>query len=162
HVVTSRVEHKAVLDTCRHLETRGVRVSWLTPDRDGRIAPQQVLEALRPETRLVSLMWVNNETGVIADIAAIAPMLRERGVRFHVDAAQALGKLPIDLAALPVDLMSITAHKLHGPKGIGALFARKRPRARLLPQQHGGGHEQGMRSGTLPLALIAGFGAACR
>lgn len=162
HLVTSRVEHKSVLDTCRYLETQGVRVTYLRPQPDGIVAAGQVLEALRPETALVSLMWVNNETGAINPVAALAPALRERGVLFHVDAVQAAGKLPVDLAATPIDLLSVSAHKLYGPKGVGALFVRKRPRARLAPQIHGGGHEQGMRSGTLATHQIAGFGAACR
>jgi cysteine desulfurase len=162
HLVTARTEHKAVLDTCRHLEARGVRVTYLAPDAAGRVHPEQVLEALTPETALVSLMWVNNETGVVNDIPRLAPLLRERSVLLHVDAAQAAGKLPVDLAAVPADLVSLSAHKMHGPKGIGALFVRKRPRARLAPQMHGGGHEQGMRSGTLPTHQLVGMGEACR
>ncbi|HSW12147.1 MAG TPA: aminotransferase class V-fold PLP-dependent enzyme [Solimonas sp.] len=161
HVVSSRIEHKSVVDTCRHLESQGLRVSWLKPDAQGCIAVEQVLAALSPETALVSLMWVNNETGVINPVAELAPLLRARGILLHVDAVQAAGKLPIDLAATPIDLLSLSAHKLGGPKGVGALFVRKRPRARLSPQLHGGGHEQGMRSGTLPTHQIAGFGAAC-
>lgn len=160
HVITSRIEHKAVLDTCRHLETQGVAATYLVPDRGGRIDVQQVLAALRPETALVSLMWVNNEIGVINPVAELAPLLRERGILFHVDAVQATGKLPIDLATVPIDLLSVSAHKLYGPKGVGALFVRKRPRARLSPQMHGGGHEQGMRSGTLATHQIAGMGKA--
>jgi cysteine desulfurase len=160
HVVTSRTEHKCVLDTCRYLETRGARVTYLTPDRKGHVSPEQVLQALTPETALVSLMWVNNETGTVQDIERLAPQLRERGVLFHVDAVQAIGKRPIDLSTTPVDLLSMSAHKLHGPKGIGALFVRKKPRARLAPQMHGGGHEQGMRSGTLATHQIVGMGAA--
>lgn len=161
HIVTSRVEHKAVLDTCRYLETQGVRVSYLTPQADGIVAAGQVLAALQPDTALVSLMWVNNETGAINPVEALAPQLRERGILFHVDAVQAAGKLPIDLAQVPIDLLSLSAHKLYGPKGVGALFVRKRPRARLAPQIHGGGHEQGMRSGTLATHQIVGFGEAC-
>jgi len=160
HVVTSRTEHKCVLDTCRHLEGQGVRVSYLTPGADGRVSPEQVMEALTPDTALVSLMWVNNEIGVVQDIARLAPMLRDRGVLFHVDAVQAIGKLPVDVEQVPVDLLSMSAHKIYGPKGIGALFVRKRPRARLAPQMHGGGHEQGMRSGTLATHQIVGMGAA--
>jgi len=162
HIVTSMTEHKAVLDTCRYLETQGARVTYLKPGADGRVAPEQVMAALAPETVLVSLMWVNNETGVIQDIAALAPQLRARSVLFHVDAAQAAGKVPIDLRAVPVDLLSVSAHKIYGPKGMGALFVRKRPRARLAPQLHGGGHEQGMRSGTLPTHQIVGMGEAFR
>ena len=160
HVVTSMTEHKAVLDTCRYLETQGARVTYLKPGADGRVSPEQVMAALTPETVLVSLMWVNNETGVIQDVAALAPQLRERGVLFHVDAAQAAGKIAIDLRAVPLDLLSLSAHKVYGPKGMGALFVRKKPRARLAPQLHGGGHEQGMRSGTLPTHQIVGMGAA--
>ncbi len=162
HIVTSMTEHKAVLDTCRHLETQGAKVTYLKPGTDGRVSPEQVLAALTPETVLVSLMWVNNETGVIQDIAALAPALRAKSVLFHVDAAQAAGKVAIDLRAVPVDLMSLSAHKIYGPKGMGALFVRKRPRARLAPQLHGGGHEQGMRSGTLPTHQIVGMGTAFR
>ncbi|MES0874382.1 cysteine desulfurase family protein [Sinimarinibacterium thermocellulolyticum] len=162
HLITSRIEHKSVVDTCRYLETRGVRVSWLDPDPGGRIDTARVIAALRPETVLVSLMWVNNETGTINPVAELAPLLRERGVLLHVDAVQAAGKLAIDLAALPIDLLSLSAHKFYGPKGIGALFVRKRPRARLAPQLHGGGHEQGMRSGTLATHQIVGMGVAAR
>lgn len=160
HIVTSRTEHKCVLDTCRHLETQGVRVSFLKPATDGLVSPEQVLEALTPDTVLVSLMWVNNEIGVVQDVQRLAPLLRERGVLFHVDAVQAAGKLPIDLRAVPIDLLSVSAHKIYGPKGVGALFVRKRPRARLAPQMHGGGHEWGMRSGTLATHQVVGMGAA--
>lgn len=160
HVVTARTEHKCVLDTCRHLETRGVRVSWLKPEANGRVTPEQVLAALTAQTVLVSLMWVNNETGVVQDIETLAPQLRERGVLLHVDAVQAAGKLAIDLQRVPIDLLSVSAHKLYGPKGIGALYVRRKPRARLAPQMHGGGHEQGMRSGTLATHQIVGMGAA--
>ena len=164
HVLTSRIEHKCVLDTCRWLESReagrGARVTYLSPDRLGRIEPQQVFDALTPDTVLVSLMWVNNEIGNITDIPAIAARLRERGVLLHVDAAQAVGKLPIDLRSVPVDLLSLSAHKLGGPKGAGALFVRRKPRARVSPQMHGGGHEWGMRSGTLATHQIVGMGAA--
>ncbi len=160
HIVTARTEHKCVLDTCRHLETKGVRVSYLKPDSVGRISPEQVLAAITPDTLLVSLMWVNNEIGAVQDVETLAPLLRERGILFHVDAAQAAGKLKIDLQSTPVDLLSLSAHKLYGPKGIGALFVRRRPRARLAPQMHGGGHEQGMRSGTLATHQIVGMGAA--
>jgi cysteine desulfurase len=162
HVVTSRIEHKAVLDTCRYLETQGTRISYLTPQADGTVGVEQVLAALQPDTALVSLMWVNNETGAINPVVELAPLLRERGILFHVDAVQAAGKLAIDLAQVPIDLLSLSAHKLYGPKGIGALFVRKRPRARLAPQIHGGGHEQGMRSGTLATHQIVGLGAACQ
>ena len=166
HVVTSRTEHQCVLASCRHLEAHGlhgqrVRVTYLKPSSQGLVSPEQVLEALTPETLLVSLMWVNNETGVVQEVERLAASLRERGVLFHVDAVQAAGKLPIDLAQTPIDLLSLSAHKIHGPKGIGALFVRRRPRARLSPQMHGGGHEQGMRSGTLATHQIVGMGAAC-
>ncbi|MGQ0619672.1 MAG: aminotransferase class V-fold PLP-dependent enzyme [Panacagrimonas sp.] len=164
HLVTSRIEHKCVLDTCRWLESRpagrGARVTYLTPDRLGRIQPQQVFDSLTPDTVLVSLMWVNNEIGNVTDIPAIATRLRERGVLLHVDAAQAAGKLTIDLRSVPIDLMSLSAHKLGGPKGVGALFVRRKPRARVAPQMHGGGHEWGMRSGTLATHQIVGMGAA--
>ena len=162
HIVTMRIEHKAVLDTCRYLETQGARVTYLKPDAQGRIAVADVIAALTPQTLLISLMWVNNEIGVINEIEKLAPFLRERGILFHVDAVQAAGKLPINLAQTPVDLLSLSAHKIYGPKGIGALFVRKRPRARLAPQLHGGGHEQGMRSGTLATHQIVGLGEACR
>lgn len=164
HLITSRTEHKCVLDTCRHLESvhgaRGLRVTYLKPGADGCVRAQQVLEALTPETVLVSLMWVSNELGSINEIETLAPLLRARGVLLHVDAVQAAGKLAIDLAATPIDLLSLSAHKIYGPKGIGALFVRKRPRARVTPQLHGGGHEQGMRSGTLAPHQCVGMGAA--
>jgi len=163
HVVTSRTEHKCVLDTCRHLETLGARVSYLKPDGPGgTVTPEAVLAAITPDTALVSLMWINNEIGTVNDIARLAPLLRARGVMLHVDAAQAAGKLAIDLKTLPVDLLSLSAHKLYGPKGVGALYVRRKPRARLSPQLHGGGHEQGMRSGTLATHQVVGMGAACQ
>ena len=162
HVVTARTEHKSVVDSVRQLESQGLRVTWLKPNAQGLISVEQVLAALAPDTALVSLMWVNNETGVISPVEALAPKLRERGILFHVDAVQAAGKLPINLSRTPIDLLSVSAHKLYGPQGVGALFVRKRPRARLSPQLHGGGHEQGMRSGTLPTHQIVGFGEACR
>jgi len=160
HIVTSRTEHKCVLDTCRHLETQGVRVSYLKPGPEGVVSPEAVLEALTPDTVLVSLMWVNNEIGTVQEVARLAPLLRERGVLFHVDAVQAAGKLPVDLRQVPIDLLSVSAHKIYGPKGVGALYVRRKPRARLAPQMHGGGHEWGMRSGTLATHQIAGMGAA--
>lgn len=162
HIVTSLVEHKAVLDTCGWLESEGFDVSYLQPDSNGAVSAEQVADALRADTILVSLMHVNNETGVINDIAAIGKVVREHGARFHVDAAQSAGKLPIDLAALPVDLMSVSAHKIYGPKGIGALFVRRDPPAGIIAQIHGGGHERGMRSGTLPTHQIVGMGEAFR
>lgn len=164
HVITSRIEHKCVLDCCRWLEaapSRNIRVTYLQPDALGHIDPDAVMDAITPETVLVSLMWVNNEIGNVTDIPALAVRLRERGVLVHVDAAQAAGKLAIDLASVPVDLLSLSAHKLGGPKGAGALFVRRRPRARVSPQMHGGGHEWGMRSGTLATHQVVGMGAAC-
>lgn len=160
HIVTARTEHKSVLDTCRWLESGEVEVSWLDPRADGRIAPEAVAEALREDTQLVSVMHANNETGVINDIAAIGRLCRERGILFHVDAAQSAGKVAIDLRELPVDLMSFSAHKIYGPKGVGALYVRRSPDVRVEPQIHGGGHERGMRSGTLPTHQLAGMGEA--
>lgn len=160
HVVTSTIEHKAVVDTCQWLETRGVEVTWLEPGSDGVVLPEQVFEALRPETALVSLMLVNNELGSVNDIAAIGKELRDRGVLFHVDAAQAAGKLPVDVTELSVDLMALSGHKVYGPKGVGALYVRRSPDVRIEAQIHGGGHERGMRSGTLPTHQIVGMGKA--
>ncbi|MEW5248254.1 IscS subfamily cysteine desulfurase [Microbulbifer discodermiae] len=162
HIITSKVEHKAVLDTCRQLEREGFEVDYLSPRADGIVHPEQVEAALREDTILVSLMHVNNEIGVINDIAAIGEICRARKVVFHVDAAQSAGKVPIDLATMPVDLMSFSAHKIYGPKGIGALYVRRKPRVRLEAQMHGGGHERGMRSGTLPTHQIVGMGKAFR
>lgn len=162
HLVSVRTEHKAVLDSCRSLARHGYDVSLLTPGVDGLLDPAAVAAALRPDTVLVSVMHVNNEIGVIQDIAAIGELCRTRGILFHVDAAQSLGRLPIDLSVLPVDLMSLSAHKIYGPKGIGALFVRRRPRARIEALIHGGGHERGLRSGTLATHQIVGMGEACR
>ena len=162
HIITSKIEHKAVLDTCRQLEREGFEVTYLTPGSDGLITPALVEEALREDTILVSLMHVNNEIGTITDIAAIGEMLRARGVLFHVDAAQSAGKIEIDLADMKVDLMSLSAHKVYGPKGIGALYVRRKPRVRIEAQIHGGGHERGMRSGTLATHQIVGMGEAFR
>ena len=163
HLVTAQTEHKAVLDVCRRLESEGCTVTYLTPDADGRIAPEQVAAALRRETRLLSLMHVNNETGVIHDIAALAELTREHGALFHVDAAQSAGKVPIDMEHWPVDLLSLSAHKLYGPKGIGALYVRRFPlRVRLEPLLYGGGQERGLRAGTLPTQQIAAMGEAFR
>lgn len=162
HIVTSRIEHKAVLDSCKQLEKEGFEVSWLKPDADGLIRPEAVEAALRKDTLLVSLMQANNEIGALTDIAAIGRMCKVHGVHFHVDAAQSAGKLPIDLKALPVDLMSFAAHKVYGPKGIGALYVRREPRVNLAPLIHGGGHEQGLRSGTLATHQIVGMGEAFR
>lgn len=162
HLITSLIEHKAVIDTFRHLEHEGYEITWLQPDADGLIHVQQVSDALRDDTILVSLMHVNNEIGTLTDIAAIGDLCREHHVLFHVDAAQSIGKLPIDLSALNVDLMSISAHKIYGPKGIGALYVRQQPKVRIEAQMHGGGHERGMRSGTLPTHQIVGMGEALR
>ncbi len=157
HLVTLATEHKAVLDTLHWLETQGFGVTVIAPEASGLVSLEKFAHALRPGTTLASVMLVNNEIGVIQDIAALGALCRERGVLFHVDAAQASGKLPIDLAALPVDLMSLTAHKTYGPKGIGALYVRRG--VTLDCQMHGGGHERGLRSGTLPAHQIAGMGA---
>jgi cysteine desulfurase len=161
HVVTARTEHKAVLDPCKHLEKEGFRVTYLTPERSGVVTPAAVAAALRPETQLVSLMGVNNEIGVLQDLAAIGGVCRERGVAFHSDCAQAAGKVPLDVGALPVDLVSFTAHKLYGPKGVGALYVRRAARGLLQPLMYGGGQEHGWRPGTLATHQIVGFGAAC-
>ena len=162
HIITSKIEHKAVLDSCRQLEREGFEVTFLEPAATGIITPEQVAAAIRPDTILVSLMHVNNEIGVINDIEAIGKVTREKQVIFHVDAAQSTGKLDIDLEKMQVDLMSLTAHKIYGPKGIGALYVRRKPRVRIEPQMHGGGHERGMRSGTLPTHQIVGMGEAYR
>lgn len=162
HIVTSRIEHKAVLDACKQLEREGFEVTWLKPDADGLIQPESVRAALKPDTVLVSIMQANNELGTVNDIAAIGRLLKGHGARFHVDAAQSAGKLPIDLKQLDVDLMSFAAHKIYGPKGIGALYVRREPRVNLEPLIHGGGHEQGMRSGTLATHQIVGMGEAFR
>ena len=161
HVVTAATEHHAVLDACRALEAEGFEVTRLAPDRDGRIGPEQVRDALTDRTVLVSIMAANNEIGTIAPVGEIGAVCRERGVLFHTDAVQAFGKIPFDVEALSVDLASITAHKLYGPKGVGALYVRGRnPRVRLAPLFHGGGHERGLRSGTLNVPGIVGFGKA--
>ena len=162
HIVTSKIEHKAVLDPCRHLEKEGFEVTYLEPGEDGLITPQQVADAIREDTTLVSIMHVNNEIGVVNDIAGIGEICREAKVFFHVDAAQSAGKMPIDLNQLKVDLMSLSAHKMYGPKGVGILFVSRKPRVRLEAQMHGGGHERGMRSGTLATHQLVGMGEACR
>lgn len=162
HIVTSKIEHKAVLDSCRQLEREGYEVTYLDPTEAGLITPEAVAAAIRPDTILVSLMHVNNEIGVINDIAAIGKVTREHKVIFHVDAAQSTGKIDIDMEEMQVDLMSLTAHKTYGPKGIGALYVRRKPRVRIEPQMHGGGHERGMRSGTLATHQIVGMGEAYR
>lgn len=160
HLITSVLEHKAVIDTVHQLEAQGFPVTWLRPDASGLIEPSAVQAALRADTLLVSLMRVNNELGTLTDIAAIGRLVREHGALFHVDAAQATGKVEIDLAALDVDLMSFSAHKTYGPKGIGALYVGARARGALQAQIHGGGHEQGLRSGTLATHQIVGMGSA--
>lgn len=161
HVITTRIEHKAVLDPCKRLEKEGFVVTYLTPDRSGRIDPESVSAALRPDTVLVSIMYVNNEIGVVQDIGAIGAICRDRGVAFHTDAAQAAGKLPLDVRTLPVDFLSFTAHKIYGPKGVGALYVRRGSRPLIQPVAFGGGQERGMRPGTLPTHQIVGFGLAC-
>ena len=162
HIVTCRTEHKAVIDTCRRLEVRGCEVTWLDPDEFGRVSPEQVAEALTDRTILVTLMAANNEIGTLHPIAAIGQVARRRGVFFHSDAVQAAGKIPIDVEKMHIDLLSISAHKIYGPKGVGALYVRRRnQRVRLICQMDGGGHERGMRSGTLNVPGIVGLGAAC-
>lgn len=162
HIITSMIEHKAVLDPCKQLEKEGFEVTYLQPDSHGVISPNQVEEALREDTILVSLMHGNNELGVLTDIATIGNLTRSRGVFLHVDAAQTTGKVAIDVNAMNVDLMSLTAHKTYGPKGIGALYVRRSPKIKLEAQIHGGGHERGMRSGTLATHQIVGMGEAFR
>ncbi|WP_066341908.1 IscS subfamily cysteine desulfurase [Azohydromonas lata] len=162
HLITVKTEHKAVLDTMRELEREGFEVTYLDVQEDGLLDLAALQAALRPDTILVSVMWVNNEIGVIQDIPAIAAMCRARGILCHVDAAQASGKVEIDMSTLPVDLLSLSAHKTYGPKGIGALYVRRKPRVRIEAQIHGGGHERGMRSGTLPTHQIVGMGEAYR
>lgn len=162
HIVTSVIEHKAVLDVCSYLQGLGVEVTWLTPNAEGLIGFEQVKDALKANTILVSLMWVNNEIGVLNEIAQIGSFLREHNIRFHVDAAQAAGKLPIDLKQQQVDLLSVSAHKLYGPKGVGALYVRRAPEVKMAAQIHGGGHERGMRSGTLATHQLVGFGCAAQ
>ena len=162
HLISVKTEHKAVLDTMRELERQGFEVTYLDVQEDGLLDLEKFKAALRPDTILVSVMFVNNEIGVIQDIAAIGEICRAKGIIFHVDSAQASGKVPIDLGKLKVDLMSFSAHKTYGPKGMGALFVRRKPRVRIEAQMHGGGHERGMRSGTLPTHQIVGMGEAFR
>ncbi len=162
HLITLKTEHKAVLDTCRQLEREGYEVTYLDPEPNGLLDLDKFREAIREDTILASIMHVNNEIGVIQDIRAIGEICRENKVIFHVDAAQSPGKVPIDLQEMPVDLMSFSAHKIYGPKGIGALYVRRKPRVRIEAQMHGGGHERGMRSGTLPTHQIVGMGMAFR
>lgn len=162
HLITLKTEHKAVLDTMRQLEREGYEVTYMDPEPNGLVNLDKLIAAIRPETVLISIMHVNNEIGVIQDIAAIGEMCRERKILFHVDAAQSTGKVPIDLQTMKVDLMSFCAHKTYGPKGIGALFVRRKPRIRLEAQMHGGGHERGMRSGTMATHQIVGMGESFR
>ena len=162
HIITSKIEHKAVLDPCRQLERHGFEVTYLEPNAGGLITPDAIKEVLRDDTILVSIMHINNELGTINDIDTIGEITREHGIFFHVDAAQSTGKIDIDLNELKVDLMSFSAHKTYGPKGVGALFVRRRPRVRIEAQIHGGGHERGMRSGTLATHQIVGMGEAFR
>lgn len=162
HLITVKTEHKAVLDTMRELERQGFEVTYLDVQEDGMLDLEAFKAALRPDTILASVMYVNNEIGVIQDIPTLGTICRERGIIFHVDAAQATGKIDIDTKTLPIDLMSLASHKTYGPKGIGALYVRRKPRVRLEAQMHGGGHERGMRSGTLPTHQIVGMGEAFR
>ena len=162
HIVTSKIEHKAVLDSCRQLEREGFEVTYLEPDDGGIISPEDIKSALKENTILVSIMHINNELGTINDIASIGELTRDNGIFFHVDAAQSTGKVNIDLSTLKIDLMSFSAHKTYGPKGVGALFVRRKPRVRIEAQIHGGGHERGMRSGTLATHQIVGMGEAFR
>ena len=161
HIITSKIEHKAVLDPCRQLEREGFEVTYLDPDEGGVISPESVKEAIKDTTILVSIMHINNELGTINNLEMIGEIVRQKGAFFHVDAAQSTGKINIDLSNLPVDLMSFSAHKTYGPKGIGALYVRRKPRIRIEAQMHGGGHERGMRSGTLATHQIVGLGTAC-
>ena len=162
HIVTCKTEHKAVLDTCRHLEREGFEVTYLDPEPNGLVTLAKLEAALRPDTILVSIMHVNNEIGVIQDLAAIGKLTRAKGILFHTDAAQSAGKVVVDVNAMNIDLLSLSAHKVYGPKGIGALYVRRKPRVRLEAQMHGGGHERGMRSGTLPVHQCVGMGEAFR
>ncbi len=160
HIITMASEHKAVLDVCEDLQQQGFEITYLQPQKNGLLALDDLAAALRKDTILASIMWVNNETGVIQDIKAISELLHSKGVLLHVDAAQTVGKIPVNVHAAGIDLMSLSAHKFYGPKGIGALFVRRQPRVRLAAQMHGGGHEQGLRSGTLPTHQIVGLGEA--
>ncbi|MEO5345593.1 MAG: IscS subfamily cysteine desulfurase [Magnetococcus sp. YQC-9] len=162
HIITPTTEHKAVLDTCRHLEADGFEVTYLPVGPNGLIDLAQLEAAITPQTILISVMAVNNEVGVIQPIEAIGRLCRQKKIFFHCDAAQGVGKIPIDVNAMNIDMLSISAHKIYGPKGIGALYVRRQPRVRIKPFMHGGGHERGMRSGTLPTPLLVGLGEACR
>ena len=162
HIVTSEIEHKAVLDSCLYLEGMGFEVTYIKPNSDGLVTPGQVETAIRSDTILVSLMHVNNEIGTITDIESISKITKDRDVFFHTDAAQSAARLPLDMKTIPADLVSLSGHKMYGPKGIGALYVRRNPHVRLQPQIHGGGHERGIRSGTLPTHQIVGMGEAAR
>ena len=162
HIITSKTEHKAVLDSCRQLEREGYEITYLDPEPNGIIPLDRIENAMRDDTILVSIMHVNNETGIIQDVAAIGELCRDKGIIFHVDAAQSAGKVPLDIETMKIDLISMSAHKIYGPKGIGALYVRRKPRIRLEAQMHGGGHERGMRSGTLATHQIVGMGEAFR
>ncbi len=162
HIVTSKIEHKAVLDTCRQLEREGYEITYLDPNKEGLTTPEAISEVIRSDTVLVSIMHANNEIGTVNDITGIGEVCRDHGVLYHVDAAQSCGKLPLDMETMKVDLLSISAHKMYGPKGIGALYVRRKPRVRLQAQIHGGGHERGMRSGTLATHQIVGLGVAAK
>jgi cysteine desulfurase len=162
HIITSKIEHKAVLDTCRQLEREGYEVTYLDPDERGLTTPEMISAALREDTILVTVMHANNEIGVVNDVAGIGEVCRASGVLLHVDAAQSTGKVPLDMETMKVDLLSMSAHKMYGPKGVGAPYVRRKPRVRLEAQMHGGGHERGMRSGTLATHQLVGFGEAAR
>ena len=162
HIITSKIEHKAVLDTCRQLEREGYEVTYLDPDERGLTTPEMIAAVLREDTILVTVMHANNEIGIVNDVAGIGEICRASGVLLHVDAAQSTGKVPLDMETMKVDLLSMSAHKMYGPKGVGALYVRRKPRVRLEAQMHGGGHERGMRSGTLATHQLVGFGEAAR
>jgi len=162
HIITCKTEHKAVLDTCRQLEREGYEVTYMDPEPSGLIDLQKLKDAIRPDTTLISIMHVNNEIGVIQDVNAIGKLARENKIIFHCDAAQSIGKIPVNVEEMNVDLLSMSGHKFYGPKGVGALYVRRKPRVRLEAQMHGGGHERGMRSGTLAVHQIVGMGEAAR
>lgn len=162
HIITSKTEHKSVLDSCRYLEQKGCNITYLNPKKNGIIDIKEIKKNILKDTLLISIMHVNNEIGVIQDIKNIGKICKEKGIFFHVDATQSVGKIKINLKKLNIDLLSFSGHKIYGPKGIGILYVRRRPRIRLTPQIHGGGHERGMRSGTLPVHQIVGLGKACQ